>query len=126
MYVTAAMRTSRQNVAQVVSHATVPLHETIGPVGTALYDSDGTVLFDNGALRYADEGAVNQAINDCLTNPLPGAVYRCDSENTSAYAISLESQHIFVIVGPHFEFDSIDKYLVNIHELFPKALMTTL
>ena len=113
------MNTYQQDVAEIVSQASVHFRSEIEPIATALFDPDGKVVFDNGAHYFAEESALIAAVVDCTVNALPGALFQCNSETVTAFAMSLDGQYMFVIVGHQIEDKAIETFLANLHQILP-------
>src|SRR5436309_11843001 len=93
---TSNMLSYRQNVEQVVSQAAIHLHNSLGPIGTALFDRHGVLIFNNNALRYVNEKALIGLVADCVI-AAPGSAELCSAEGITPRAIALDTQYIFVI-----------------------------
>ena len=113
------MTSYQQNIVDIVSQAARHLLGAPVPVGTILYDQNGAVLFDNGTSRFEDDDAMIGAMVDCTVNPVPGALFQCDSPTATAFAMSLGGQYMFVMVGYHFENDAIERFLINLQQMLP-------
>lgn len=109
----------RQNVVQVASQAAVHLHNQVGSIGTALFDRDGTLLFNNNALHYANEGVVVRLIAECLSDPT--TIWQRTLENATIYAVALDRQHVFIIAGSHFERSVVDRFLRSLRQVLPQS-----
>src|SRR5436853_4118750 len=99
---TSNMVTYRHTVEQVVSQAAIHLHNSLGPIGTALFDRHGVLVFNNNALRYVNEKALIGLVADCVI-AAPGSAELCTAEGITARAIALDTQYVFVVVGLKLE-----------------------
>lgn len=118
---TSNMFSYRQNVEQVVSQAAIHLHNSLGPIGTALFDRHGALVFNNNALRYVNEKTLVSLVADCAI-AAHGSAELCTGNGITARAIALDSQHIFVVVGPKLEeraLDAVDGFVTSLRAMLP-------
>jgi hypothetical protein len=114
----------KQNVAQVVSQVAVHLHNALGPIGTALFDRHGTLVFNNNALHYVNEHTLAILVADCLINPAPGGLSTITTEGVTIRTIALDAQHVFVVVGTKLEDNVINGFVSSLRRVLPKASLT--
>ena len=112
------MLTYRQNVEQVVSQAAIHLHNSLGPIGTALFDRHGALVFNNNALRYVNEKTLISLVADCAI-AASGSADLCTAEGIMARAIALDTQHIFVVVGQRLEQRTVDGFVSSLRAMLP-------
>src|SRR5258708_22816628 len=111
----------RQNVAQVVSQAAMHLHNSMGPIGTALLDRHGVLIFNNNALHYVSDTTLSRLASDCITNATSGVVERSAENGMTAWAVALDTQHVFVVVGTALESSTVDRFVATLRAMLPKA-----
>src|SRR5579859_5489102 len=124
MDVTATMDSYRNTVAQMVSQAAIHLHNTLGPIGTALYDQHGTLILNNNALRYANDNVLTRLVFECANGPIKGPMLCRATESVTLYAVQLDAQHVFVVVGSSLDEATVDGFLSNLRRLLPPAPKT--
>ena len=124
MNVTATMDSYRNTIAQMVSQAAIHLHNTLGPIRTALYDQHGTLILNNDALRYTDDHVLTRLVFDCANGPARGPMLSHAEEDVRLYAVQLDSQHIFVVVGNCLDEATVDGFLSNLRRMLPPAPRT--
>jgi len=113
------MNVYRQNVVQVASQAAIHLHNQVGSIGTAVFDRHGTLLFNNNALHYVNEGIVVRLIAECLSDPT--TIWQRTVENATIYAVALDRHHVFIIAGSHFERSAVERFLRSLRQLLPQT-----
>ena len=118
------MTSYQQNIVEIVTQAAIHLQNGSERIGTGLYDENGQLVLDNGASHYADEIALIGAMVDCTVNPVPGAMFQCDSASATAIAMSLDGRYMFVMVGHQFENASVEKFLADLQEMLPSNAFT--
>jgi hypothetical protein len=111
----------RENLAEVVSQAAVHLHNSMGPVGTALFDQNGSLVIDNNAFHYAKESILSGLAADCLCDPSVERVQRHVLDGVTAFTAALDHQHVFVVVGNGLEDTTVNHFLSSLRRLLPKA-----
>jgi hypothetical protein len=116
--------TYKQNVAQVVSQAAIHLHNSLGSIGTALIDSFGNLVFDNDALGCLNDEVISMLVMRCLNNPNSTGIDHTVDNDLLVWAIPLDAQHIFLIVGSQLEPQTINRFVSNLRRVMPKAPVT--
>ena len=110
----------RQNFAQVVSQAAIHLHNEMGSIGTALYDSEAGLVFNNNVLRYVDESTLARLVSDCFAECVPGRLTRRNLDGVMVRALSLDDQHVFIVVGNRLEDSAINRFFASLQGVLPQ------
>lgn len=111
----------RDELTKVLSQAVIHLHHALGPLGTALVDRYGSLVFSNNALHYVSEKTLAQLAVDFVEGAAPGAVQRRAIGNVTVIATALDDRHIFVIVGKQLEDGTVNRFLTNLRQVLPAA-----
>ncbi|MCC7451917.1 MAG: hypothetical protein IT324_31205 [Anaerolineae bacterium] len=109
----------REELTQVLSQAVIHLHNALGPLGTALVDRYGTLVFSNNALHYVSEKTLVQLAADFAA--APGTVQRHTLGPVTAITAVLDQRHMFVVVGKQLEDGTVNRFLTSLRQVLPPA-----
>jgi hypothetical protein len=109
----------KQELAEVVSQAVVHLHNALGPVGTALLDEGGDIVFSNNASNYTNDDILTQLAARAHTEP--GAVLRHNLEHATAFTALLDHEHIFVVLGHGLEDGAVSGFVASLRQVLPES-----
>ncbi len=110
----------RDHVAEVVSQVAVHLHNSLGTVGTALFDQHGSLVIDNNASHYARESTLSYLAANCLCKSSLDAIECHPLDDVTAFTAPLNSQYVFVVVGNHLEAGVIERFLLSLRRMLPE------
>ncbi len=111
----------RDELTQVLSQAVIHLHNALGPLGTALVERYGSLVFSNNALHYVSETTLAQLAVDSVGEAAPGVVQRHTLGNVTAMTTVLDDRYIFVVVGKQLEDGTVNRFLTNLRQVLPAA-----
>lgn len=115
------MNTYSHNVVEVVSQAAIHLHNSLGSIGTALFDRSGTLIFNNNALKYVNENTLAELIALSLVNPLVLGSDHVTPQGIHVRVVALDSNHVFIIVGSNLESKAINAFIASLKQVMPKT-----
>src|SRR5579859_1898223 len=111
---TSNMTSYRHNMELVVSQAAIHLHNSLGPISTALFDRHGALVFNNNVLRYVNDSMLAGLFAACQADRLaggPGSAQCSTDDGMTVCSMALDTQHLFVVVGRGLEAKAVEGFV---------------